>query len=642
MMTTIKILFLLFALSFTACNNSPTVLVNVLKIQPGDPFKNTMVASQNFDIDTRKDNVVEGNKGTMMVFPKGCFKNAKGDIIEKNVKVELAEALSYKDMLVSNLTTTSNGKPLETDGMIYFNATADGEQLAINKENPVHIEIPTQEKKPGMMVYKGNRDKNGNMDWTEPKELDNYLVPVDLELLDFIPKEYESALEQEVMQNGFPFKNGKTVNKQQSDSLYYTFTPQYFRDLIKRIWKLETRQYDYNEPYYNKKQKVVKGKYTKESYEENDDVSGYDTTWLHNYDHWGLDVSAIKVLKSKKFERSLVATREFQERVQALHYVGDNSILDMYVKNLDKNLYELDSMAWKAIPDTNRQSWRDQHGWHDGTHFWLAMDTFHAEKFHKFYLQHLGKVKDGDKNAALLKDYYGRQLLLVKAESEKQREKIVKAVEKKDKEFDKLVTDYEKVLGKREKYRMETYGFNWTETGWINIDNGTLPKTWGPQPLQVSVSNGNNYQQVYTYVIYKSIKSLYRLNGSDNQQFYAGNSGDKSMLMPKHAMATLIAIGYNGDSSALAVKEFDTGSELKFELQLLPSNASAIKDAIAPYEDYKKENKISVDLAYMKQLYQQKVQAKEELADDIIMQTLWIRAHPWEGEFWLEPAAASH
>jgi hypothetical protein len=70
---------------------------------------------------------------------------------------------------------------------------------------------------------------------------------------------------------------------------------------------------------------------------------------------------------------------------------------------------------------------------------------------------------------------------------------------------------------------METYGFNWSETGWINIDNGTLPKDWNEQPLEITVSNGKQFDRVYTYIVYTSIKSLYRLNTNDNIQFYVGN-----------------------------------------------------------------------------------------------------------------------
>jgi hypothetical protein len=127
-------------------------LTETIKMSPNDPFKSTMVKSHFFDINANQDNVIEGQKGTIIIMPKGCFQDESGEIVEKDVKIELAEALSMNNILLSNLNTTSDGKPLETDGMIYFNATSNGKQLTINKENPIHIEIPTSKKKPDMMV----------------------------------------------------------------------------------------------------------------------------------------------------------------------------------------------------------------------------------------------------------------------------------------------------------------------------------------------------------------------------------------------------------------------------------------------------------------------------------------------------------
>ena len=161
---------------------------------------------------------------------------------------------------------------------------------------------------------------------------------------------------------------------------------------------------------------------------------------------------------------------------------------------------------------------------------------------------------------------------------------------------------------------METYGFEWTETGWLNVDNGTIPKTWDAQPLEVAVANGKNFDRVYTYVIYESIKSLYRLNTDNNEQFYVGNNEDKKMLMPKHENAVVIAIGYKAETPSLAIQEFETGSTPKMSISLSPSNAEKVKATISKYEKYSTENRISEDLKYMTEFYkiQQKQKAKEE------------------------------
>jgi hypothetical protein len=138
-----------------------------------------------------------------------------------------------------------------------------------------------------------------------------------------------------------------------------------------------------------------------------------------------------------------------------------------------------------------------------------------------------------DINAKLLKGYYDNQLAKVKSELLMNQEKLMNELKKKNEEAQKIADDYKKLLEKREKYRMETYGFKLTETGWSNIDKGTLTKDWYSESLEINIENGKQFDRVYTYVVYTSIKSLYRLNTSDNENFYVGNEEDKKMLMPK-------------------------------------------------------------------------------------------------------------
>lgn len=112
-------------------NCTQNKVIETIKMSLNDPFKSTMTTSQFFDIKGNQDNVIEGEKGTIIIMPKGCFKDENGDIITAEIKIELTEALAQSDMLLSNLNTTSNGHLMETDGMIYFNAKANGKQLVI-------------------------------------------------------------------------------------------------------------------------------------------------------------------------------------------------------------------------------------------------------------------------------------------------------------------------------------------------------------------------------------------------------------------------------------------------------------------------------------------------------------------------------
>lgn len=591
--TTIRFFFIaLISVILYQCNNS--TITKTFKLYPNDPFKNTIVPSQTFDIDSKIDNVIEGKNGTIIVCPKGCFMDAKGKIVEDNVKIELSEALLLEDMLLSNLTTTSNGMQLETDGMIYFNATANGEQLSINKENPIHIEIPTAEKKAGMMAYKGVRDDKGNMNWIEPKELDKFLTTVDIHSLDFLPQGFQTEVDK-----GMPYKNYKIATQGLTDSLYYQLSVTDRNALIQGFVPT-----NYNESYYNKEKQIVKGKYTSNSYLVNQNDDAATDSFISNL-NFGIDPAIIKVIKSDQFQNTFIATKEFESRLKIIFKTCNNEVLNTYINNLNKNLYEVDSLAAIALGENQYQ-----------------------QDFINFSQQRLTKVKQADKYADLLKGYYKKQLSKVKSELEKGQEKLRKELNKKNNEAQKVADDYKKLLWKREKYRMETYGFNWSETGWINIDNGTLPKDWNEQPLEITVSNGKQFDRVYTYIVYTSIKSLYRLNANDNIQFYVGNDEKKQMLMPKKEIGVAIGIGYKDEKPSLSVKEFETGSEPKFSLTLSPSSLDKVKEAIRPYEKNTKENMISIDLAFMAKFYKEEMRQKELKKENEFIMQLWDIAFP--------------
>lgn len=582
----------LISVSLFECNNNS--FKNTIKLHPNDPFKSTIVPSQTFDIDSKQDNIIEGKNGTIVVCPTGCFKNAKGEIVEENVKIELAEALSLEDMLLSNLTTTSNGKQLETDGMIYFNATANGEQLTINKDNPIYIEIPTSERKAGMMVYKGLRYEKGNMNWIEPKELDNSLVTVDINSLDFLPEGFQTEVDK-----GMPYKKYKTATQGLTDSLYYQLSVTDGSSLMEGFVPSNS-----NEPYYDKSKQVVEGKYTANSHlvQTEHQESAHSSVMTD----CGIDPAIIKVIKSEKYQNTFIATREFEARLKIIFKTCNNAVLETYINNLDKNLYEVDSMAAITVGVSKYQ-----------------------KNFVNFSQQRLTKVKQADKYADLLKGYYEKQLSKVKSELEKGQEKLMKEFSEKNEEAQKIADDYKKLLWKREKYRMETYGFNWTETGWVNIDNGDLPKSWGTKATEgIYVDNGKEFDRVYSYIVFTSIESLYRLNTTDNVEFYAGNDQNKTMLMPKQGTAVLISIGYKGDMPSFGIKEFELSLPIKYNLTLAPSTLDKVKEAISPYEKYAKENGIGKDLEFMAKFYKEEQRQKDLKKESEFFLQLWNIAFP--------------
>jgi hypothetical protein len=588
---------LLMLLISTNCKQNK--VAETIKMSANDPFKSTMVESQFFDIKGHEDNVIEGEKGTIIIMPKGSFKDNDGNVVTSDIKIELAEALSQSDMLLSNLNTTSNGQLLETDGMLYFNATSNGKPLIINTDNPIRIEMPTDKKKPSMKAYAGTRDEKGNMNWPNPQEIINYLTTVDINTLNFLPNGFQAIVEQNM-----PYKNYTVATQSLVDSLYFSFGNNGNRDLLNAYSNFTT---NYNEPYYNAHKRFENGKYTYESYQVHGAPEGVLDSARAEITDCGIDPAIIKVIKSPKYQNTLIATREFETRLQTIFKTCRNEILELYINNLDKNLYEIDALAAKTLGLEDKNA---------------------TESFTRFAEQRLTKVRDADKYAELLRGYYQKQLAAVKTELERLQLPVKEALKKEAKEHAKIVKDYTKLLWKREKYRMETYGFEWSETGWINVDTGPNPKDWFEQPLEVTVDNSQQLDRVYTYVIYASIKSLYRLNTQNNNLYYAGNEQDKKMIMPKYQQGFIIGIGYKGDVPWLATKEFKTGSEPKMTINLAVSTPKDVKKTLAEFEKYVTENRISEDLKYMAKFYKEEQKHKAKQAEYLLLRELLFCIEP--------------
>ncbi|CAG2533336.1 hypothetical protein MAR621_03459 [Maribacter dokdonensis] len=560
--------------SFLQCKPKPDLIV---KNHQEDPFKNTITSSQYFKIDTKNDTVISGENGTTIVFQKGSFLDSDNNIVTDDVEIELTEALTIDEMILSNLTTISDGKLLETDGMIYFNATAKGKQLFVNPEKPVYVEIPTTNRKSGMSVYKGLRDKNGNMNWVNPIPIENHLIPLDLFTLDFLPDGFVETLEKEM-----PFLNHQKVNEKFVDSLYYSLYFKTGNEIIKET----VPDINVSESYYDK---VNETELDSTHYSE-----------LDNSVNYGVDPAAIKAIKNNQFQNTLIATKQFEERLKLMFKICRSDIIDIYTHNLDKNLWELDSIAASLLDE-----------------------NIYQKDFKKFASQKWTTVKVPNKNLRLLKSYYEKRLQLVKNELKEQRNKAVKANNEKTKKAKELVNNYKTLLNKREAYRMTGYGFELNDTGWINIDRGTMSKDWEYSPLEFLVTNENTFDKVYGYVMYTSIKSLYRLKTNDSKTFYVGNETQREMIMPKDEKAIGLLIAYKNDQTFLTVINFQTNTESLLKSNLQEYSEREIKKTLAQFETSKKENSILEDLEYLDEIYLEEIRQNKLLREQYVMSQLW-------------------
>ena len=120
----------------------PNFVVPPQTVAQSDSFvKNTnnfSKKSQFFTVKSNIETVLKGEEGTTLTIPSDCFETKTSMSLRDTkqlsgvIQIEIKEFFKTSDMILSNLTTQSDGKLLETGGMIFLDAKDEnGQSLKI-------------------------------------------------------------------------------------------------------------------------------------------------------------------------------------------------------------------------------------------------------------------------------------------------------------------------------------------------------------------------------------------------------------------------------------------------------------------------------------------------------------------------------
>lgn len=521
----------------------------ISKVSNSDPFKSSMIKSEIFELEMNSDTAFESLSGTVLFIPEGAFLNEDGTPYDSKVQLEYSEALNPADLLVSNIETTdSEGKPVATAATFFLNATTpDGQQLKFNPESPVYLEFPEENGKDFQLAH-GVRDENGKMKWNDPKPIENWLVSVYLDLLDFLPEGFERAVEE-----GLPYRNYKSNNKHLSDSLYYSLQPGNI----------------------NLGQETPGLDYMPLNLQESDSSSCLTC---------GINPASIKTLKDKKFQNTLISTREFQVRLGVIFKTCRQDVLDIYTSNLDKNLWECDSLAGLVLAGSTLQG-----------------------RFKAFASEKLTKVKEGRTNASALSEFYKRKLKKLEKEIEKQRKDARKQVEKDNALAEKKRKEYAELLRKRERYRMQKMGLCVHKPGWHCLCKPVVLKAF---ELDVVVPDGNDFDRIHVYVLNERIHSLFSLVAADKVHFSSAYAEDRHLLLWEGQEAKVVATAFKGNKEYFDEVKFYQTDKIRIELKPVLSE-NGVKEEVTKWDKASARiNQIMEDLEYQEFFYQDNLRRK--------------------------------
>jgi len=562
---------------------------------------------QTFSFDASEGATIEGKDGILIVVPDNAFVDSLGNTIAGNVDFELVEALKPSDMLAYNLTTQADDKPLETGGMFYTNASQNGKQISINKERPLYIEVPTSEKKPDMMAFKGEVTPEGNINWKDPQKLQKFLVPIDFALLDFLPERFEDEVRKEPKNSRFYLET-----KEQIDSLYYSLSYCNNPEPTMQDEKVEIEIVE--EPIIENRVKVRQESYdiTDEEivdtiYEEMEIVEEVAVAEEAPAKICcGIDPITVKTIRTKPFANSFIATREFEERIKILHkQEKGEQLVQKYIHNLGKNLWEIDS----AIALQLRGSYKNN--------------------FLQFAKQRLTNIKDAELYQKRLTAYYNQK----KSEAKKALAAIRQELQQKDaKEIaslrNEIVTIQKKAIrdfNAKTKNEIQppvatslpqtsvansnTYAFQWFSFGWTNID--CYLKLIDKENKKVQIIAESTYRNTKIYQWLNTINNLTPIitnNSRGTSVFPAkGNQGWERMQNTQ-----AIAIARNKDNCEWATVSFNPYETDSVLISLAPISFNELKQALRNL-DIKTDGLIK-NLKTTAQLIEEENQRKEEQA----------------------------
>lgn len=272
------------------------------------------------------DTVFRSPKGVLISVPKGAFLE-NGKPYEKPILVQYQEAIDVQEIVKSGLSTMSGDQLLETQGMFGLQAfTTENKRLDVNPKVGVYMQVPVDEVKKGMLLFDGIKNKEGVIDWQNPKKLQKLPTLADMNELDFYPPNYE-----------------KTLNKLKMK------TEKKFRDSV--YLSLEEFGGNNNEVPDETIEKRINSEPMQQKIEFADSIERiveYSSVSVATLvrDKF-IPPSNVLAFWKPTFNKTNLSTRDFERRMQTIHATCDPAVLKLYTTNLNLALSEIDAIVVK-------------------------------------------------------------------------------------------------------------------------------------------------------------------------------------------------------------------------------------------------------------------------------------------------------
>lgn len=147
---------------------------------------------QIFSLDPEKDTTISLAEGTEITIEAGALISNSGDEITETIAFRVKEYYNLSDILMADLSTSSNGEMIETGGMIYIDAISNGQFCQVREGGKIEVKFPPEQIKVGMQIFNGIWEE-GDINWEAKEEVidDNGVIKSRARFSEILP-DFES------------------------------------------------------------------------------------------------------------------------------------------------------------------------------------------------------------------------------------------------------------------------------------------------------------------------------------------------------------------------------------------------------------------------------------------------------------------
>ncbi|MBL1233137.1 MAG: hypothetical protein COA31_010490 [Flavobacteriales bacterium] len=342
----------------------------------------------------------------------------------------------------------------------------------------------------------------------------------------------------------------------------------------------------------------------------------------------GINPEKIKTIWSEKFNNTLIATREFEERLKTIFGTCNDKVLDLYINNLNLDLYVIDSMAANMSSGNSRNEFLKFAERKDGK---VQINEGRMKKLQKHYTEKQKIIAAAIAKTKAKFDKENKQLD-EKASKERIKHTQDEVKRKQDnftEEFNLNLTEAYRQLGKPKPDRLDAkdiYKLRLKTGGWKNVDayvmesldnretlDYTDPETGKKavikyEPISITIKDELKFDRLLVYILPDNLNSFMRVEKSNLSYT------EKLNELMNH---NLVCLGYIGEQAYFYSKDNVTPKEYN-NVELLPLSQQELKQNLNRYDNMQSKS-------LLKEFDYQLFEVKEQQRQDILIARQHLR-----------------